>query len=111
MEVDHDSQGQGIPTGTPFEDGFTPSMTRGHTTMSPTGSVHTDNYFTPFYTETRETDHTNVNASQQLPTHGNTGDTDLGAAEVAATSNADDTEAEAATADAVDLIARLAAET
>jgi len=63
MEVDQDYQGQGTPLGTPFEDGFTPATTRGHTTMGPTGSVHTDNYFTPLYTETQETDHTNDNAN------------------------------------------------
>ena len=63
MEMDQDPQGQGTPPGTPLEDGFTPSTTRGHTTMGPTGSVRTDNYFTPLYTETQETDHTNVNAN------------------------------------------------
>ena len=30
-----------------FDDGFTPSTTRGYTTTDPTGRVHTENYFTP----------------------------------------------------------------
>ncbi len=81
-------------------------MTRGHTTTGPTGSVRTDNYFTPSYTETQETNHTYVNANQQPPTQGDTKEADLTATEAAASANADDTEAEAATADAADLIAR-----
>ncbi len=64
MEVDQDSQGQGTPPGTPFEDGFTLSTPRGHTPMGPKGSVCTDNYFTALYTETQDNDHTNVNADQ-----------------------------------------------
>ena len=78
--------------------------------MGPTGSVRTENYFTPLYTETQETDHTNVNANQRPPTHGDTRDADLAAIAAAAATDADDTEAEAAAANAVDLIARLAAE-
>jgi len=111
MEVDQDSQGQGTPPGTSFEDGFTPSTTRGHATMGPTGSVRTDNYFTPLYTEIQETEHTNVNANRPPSTHGDTRDANLAAAEAAAIANADDTEAEATAADAADLIARLAAKT
>ena len=105
MEMDQDLQGQGTPPGTPFEDDFSPSTTRGHTTMDPTGSVRTDNYFTPLYTETQETDQTNVNANQPSPTHGDTRDADLAAAEAAASPDADDMEAEAAAADAANLIA------
>ena len=110
MEVNQDSQCQGTPPSTPFEDGFTLSMTRGHTTLGPTESVRTDNYFTPLYTETQETDHTNVNANQQPLTHGDIGPANLVAIEAAAIANADDTEAEAASVDAADFIARLAAE-
>ena len=77
--------------------------------MGPTRSVRTDNYFTPLYTETQETDHTNDNPNQPPPTHEDTNDADLAAAEAAATTNADDTEAEAAAADAANFIARLAA--
>jgi len=63
MEVDQDPQGQGTPSGTPFDDGFTSSTTQAHTTTDPTGSVRTENYFTPLYTESQETDHTNVNTN------------------------------------------------
>ena len=63
MEVDHDPQGQGTLPSTPFDDDFTPSTARRHTTMGPTGSVRTENYFTPLYTESQEVDHTNVNAN------------------------------------------------
>ena len=111
MEMGQDPQGQSTPPGTPFEDGLTPSTTRGHTTKGPTGSIRADNYATPLYTETQETDHTNVNANHPPPSHEATRDANLAAAEAAATTNADDIEAEAAAADAADLIARLAAET
>jgi len=68
MDVDQDLQERGNPPGTPFDDGFTPSNTRGYTTVDPTGRVHTENYFIPLYTESQETDHANVNNSQQFPT-------------------------------------------
>jgi hypothetical protein len=65
MEVDQDPQELGTPSGTPFDDGFTPFTTRGHTTANPTGSVHTENYFIPLYTESQATDHhTNVNTNR-----------------------------------------------
>jgi hypothetical protein len=70
MEVEQDPQEQGTPPGTPFDDGCTPPTTRGHTTADPAGSVHTENCFTPFYTESQATDHTNVNTNQQPPTPG-----------------------------------------
>ncbi len=63
MEVDQDFPGQGTPLGTPFEDGFTPSTTRGHAATIPTGSVRTDNYYTPLNTETQETDLTKATAN------------------------------------------------
>ena len=111
MEVDQDPHGQGTPPGTPFQDGFTPATTRGHTTTGPIGSVRTGNYFTPLYTETQETDHSNDNANQPPPTHEDVSDADLADAEVAATANDDDAGAEAAASDAANFIARLAAET
>ena len=67
MKVDEDPQGQETPPGTPFEDGFTPSTTRGNTTADPTSGVNTENFFTPLYTESQETDHTNVNTNQHTP--------------------------------------------
>jgi len=108
MEVDQDPQKQGTPPGTPFDDGFTPSTTRGNTTTDPTGSIRTENYFTPLYTESQETDHTNVNANQRPPIHEATRDEDLAAVAATAETEADDIEAEAAAANAAELIARLA---
>ena len=68
MDVDQDLHEQETPPGTPFDDGFTPSMTSGYTTAHPTGGVHTDNFYTPLYSESQAADHTNVNTNQQLPT-------------------------------------------
>ena len=67
MDVDKDPQGQETPPRTPFEDGFTPSTTRGNTIADPTSGANTDNFFTPLYTESQETDHANVNTNQQTP--------------------------------------------
>jgi electron transfer flavoprotein alpha subunit len=111
MEVDQDPQGQGTPLGTPFEDGFTPSTTHGNTTADPSGSIRTENNFTPLYTESQETDHTNVNANQRPPPiHEDTRNENLADVAAAAETEADDIEAEAAVANATDLIARVAAE-
>jgi hypothetical protein len=52
--------------------------------MDPSGSVRTDNYFTPLYKETQETEHSNDYANQPPPTHEDTKDADLTAAEAAA---------------------------
>ncbi len=109
MEVDQDPQGQGTPLGTPFDDGFTPSTTRGNTTADPTGSIRPENYFTPLYTESQETDQTNVNAIQRPPIHEDIGDEDSAVAAASAVTEADDMEAEAAATNASELIARLAA--
>ncbi len=65
MDVDQDPQGRGAPPVTPFDEGFTPSTNRGQTTADATGSVHTENYFTPLYNESQKTDHANVNINQQ----------------------------------------------
>ena len=68
MDVDHEHQEQKTPPGTPFDEGFTPSTTRGYTSADPSGGVHTENFFIPLYTESQEKDQTNVNTNQQLPT-------------------------------------------
>ena len=110
MEVDHDLPGQGTPTGTPFDDGFTPSTSHGYAATIPTGSVRTDNYFTPLNTETQGTDPPNDTDNQQAPTHGDTRAADLAPAEMTATNTIDDAEADAAAAAGVAFVARLAAE-
>ena len=51
MEVDQDLPGQGTPPGTLFEDGFTPSTNRGHTTNIPTEHTRTNNYYTALSAE------------------------------------------------------------
>jgi hypothetical protein len=68
--------------------------------MGPTGSVRAENYFTPLYTESQETDHTNVNANQRPPTHADTRDADLAVAAATAATEADAMEEEAASANA-----------
>jgi hypothetical protein len=100
MEMDQDPQGEGTPLSTPFDDDFTPSTTRSHTTMDPTGSVRTENYFSILYTESQETYHTKVNANQRPPTHDDTRDADLATAAASAAIEADAMEAEAAAATA-----------
>jgi hypothetical protein len=69
MAVDKDLQEQDTPPCTPFDDGFTPSTTRGNTSADPTDGIHTENFFTSLYTESQETDHTNVNTNQRTPAH------------------------------------------
>jgi len=124
MDVDHDPQEHETPPDTPFDDGLTPSTARGYTSVDPTGGVHTENFSTPLYTESQATDHTNVNTNQQPPTPAATRDAEMAAVAAAATAEAeastttgvvemkaaDDMETDAATADAAELIARLAAE-
>ena len=115
---------QGTPTGTPFDEGFTPSTTRGQPTADPTRGVRTENFFPPLYTESQETDHTNVNTTQQPPTPTATPDVDMAiaaaaeakvavpaATPAAGRKGADDMEEETATTDAATFIARLAVET
>jgi len=63
MDVDQDFHEQETPPGTPFDDGFIPSTTIGHTSANPTGEVHTENFFTSLYTESQATHHINVNTS------------------------------------------------
>jgi len=68
MDVDQDPPEQGTPPGTPFDEGFTPSTTKGQTSVDPTRGVHTENFLAPLYTESQETDHANVNTNQQPAT-------------------------------------------
>jgi len=53
----------GTPLGTPFDSDYPSRQTRGQTSTDPTRGVYTENFFTPLYTESQETDHTNVNAN------------------------------------------------
>jgi len=121
MDVDPDTQGQGTPPGTPFDDGFMPSTTRCYTIADPTGTVHTENYVTPLYTGSQTTDHANVNTNQQPFTPENIRDLDMAAiaeataAEAKALSAAADAaeaadamEEEATTANAAEFRTRLA---
>ena len=101
---------QGTSPGTHIDEGFTPSTTRGHTTADPTGSVRTENYFTPLYTKSQKTDHTNVNTNHQPPTPEDTWDAYMTVVAAAAAAEADAMEAEAAAANAAEVIARLATE-
>ena len=57
METDQDPQDTGTPPGTPFDAGVTPTTTRGHNTDDPTGSLRTENYFTPLYTKPQDTEY------------------------------------------------------
>jgi hypothetical protein len=110
MEVDQDLPAQGTPPGTPFEDDFTPSTTRGHTTTIPVDHTHTNNYYTPLNTENQEADPSNDAANQQPLTHGDPRTAGQTAAEEAATGTAEDADAEAAAAAGAAFTARLAAE-
>jgi hypothetical protein len=77
MEVDQDLQDQGTPPGPTFDDDFPPTMTGGYTKADLAGRVHTDNSFTPLYTESQETDPTNINANQRRQTPAATNDVDM----------------------------------
>ncbi len=120
MDVDQDTPEQGTPPGTPFNESFTPSTTRGQPSVNPTRRVHTKNLFTPLCTESQKTDHTNVNTNQQppIPTDTRDGEMDVAAAAKAEGSEpaaaaatkrqaTDDMEVEATAAESVVIIARL----
>ena len=51
MDVDPDPEGRGTPPGTPFDEDFTPSTTRGRGTADPPASARTENYYTPLSEE------------------------------------------------------------
>ena len=95
--MEHDT-----PPVTPFADGFTPSTTRGQPPADTSKGVHTENLYTPLYTESQETDHTYVNTAQQPPTPTNTSDAAIAAAAA--------TEAEAADLMATANVARQSTE-
>jgi len=112
MDVDQDPREQETPLSTPFNDGFTPSTTRGNTLADPTGGVHTENFFSPLYTESQDTNHTNVNTNQRTPAPIRTRIEAIRDAEVAAAAAAAAAEAEAsAAATAVDMEAAAEMET
>ena len=56
------------PPGTPFDSDYPPQQTGGYT--EPNEGVHIENLFTPLYTDSQETDHTNVNNAQPPTTAG-----------------------------------------
>jgi len=124
MDVDQDTVVHGTPPGTPFADGFTPSTTRGQPPADTSRGIHTENMYTPLYTESQETDHTYVNTDQQSPLPTNTLEAAIAAAAAAeaeaaeletaanaAKQSTEDQEAEAAAAAAAAFIARVAPET
>ena len=88
MGFDQYPKEQETPLGTPFDDGFTPSTTRGYTSADPTGGAHTENFFTPLYTESQETDHINVNTNQKRPTPAVTRNAKMASASASATAEA-----------------------
>ncbi len=51
MDVDLDPAEQGTPPGTPLDEDFIPSTTRGQETADPSESIRTENYFTPLSEE------------------------------------------------------------
>ena len=83
MDVDQDTMERGTPSGTPFDEGFIPSTTKGQPSVATTMGVYTENLYTPLYTESQETDHTNVITAQQSPTPTDTRNADMAAAAAA----------------------------
>jgi hypothetical protein len=67
MDVDQEPKGQTTPTCTLFDDGYTTTMNRGASSLDRPVGVYTGNVYTPVYTESQETCHTNANTSQQTP--------------------------------------------
>jgi hypothetical protein len=70
------------PPGTPFDSDYPAQQTRGYTSTELNEGVYTENFFTPLYTDSQETDHTNANNAQP-PTA--TGIFDAGTTATAAT--------------------------
>ena len=83
MDVDQDTMEQSTPPDTPFDVGFIPSTNGGQPSATTTREVHTEHLYTPLYTESQETDHTNDNTAQQPPAPSNTLDADMAAAAAA----------------------------
>ena len=67
MDDGQDFQEQATPLGTPFDDSYKKTTSRGAPNADPPVGVKTGNYYTPLYTESQETCHTNVNTSHQPP--------------------------------------------
>jgi hypothetical protein len=99
-------------------------MTRGQPPTNTSRGIHSENLYTPLYTESQETDHTYINTDQQPLVPMNTSDADIAAAAAAeaeagkletaanaAGQSTEDQKAEAAAAAAATFIARMAAET
>ncbi len=97
MDVDQDPAGRDTPPGTFFEDGYTPPTSRGQHAAAPPAHIPTRNFFTPLSTEPQDTD---------LATAAVAGVSAMATA--AAQATMDETEAEAAEADAAQFIASLA---
>ncbi len=55
MDVDQNIQGRTTPPCTPFDDDFTDTASRGAPTVNPPAGVHTENFYTPFHTESQST--------------------------------------------------------
>ena len=62
--AEEDPEVYGTPPGTPFDSDYPSHQTEGQTSADNTGGVRTENFFTPLYTESQDTDHTNINNTQ-----------------------------------------------
>jgi hypothetical protein len=123
MDVDQDPSEQDTLPGTPFDEGAAPSSTKGFTSAYTSKSVQTENFFNHLYTESQETDHTNINTDKMRQTLAASSDVNMAAVETTATSKAapattaaaastatDDKDAKAAAATAATFIANLSEE-
>ncbi len=63
MDVDHKPQGQTTPPGTPFDDDFTTTASKRVPNADPPAGVHTENLYTPLYTDSQPTGHSNRTAT------------------------------------------------
>jgi hypothetical protein len=57
MDVNQDPQGQTTPLGISVDEGYTTITTMGAPTRDPHAGAHTENYYTPLYTESQATYH------------------------------------------------------
>jgi len=70
IDVDRDSQKQTTPQRTPFYEDYTTTTSRGVPTADPPAGVHTENFYTPLYTKSQPTshsDHTTANTNHRSP--------------------------------------------
>ncbi len=63
MDIDHELQARTTPPGTPFDEDFTETASRGAPTVTPPAGVTTKNFYTPLYTESQSTGHPNRTAA------------------------------------------------